>query len=142
MFLVVIILLFLVTFPEKAIPMFPSSIASIIQGLHTSAVGGGTSYASVFHLISSYKEVYDRIILISDEQSWVYNTKEAFSHYKKVTGCNPKIFTIDMAGHAYLQFPEQNCYELAGFSDKIFDLMHQLETDPKAMIHAVESVEL
>ena len=40
------------------------------------------------------------------------------------------------------QFPENNVYCLAGFSDKIFDIMKLLESDKKALVKKIEEVEL
>ena len=41
-----------------------------------------------------------------------------------------------------MQFPEQNVYCLAGFSEKVFDIMKLLEEDRQALIHRIESVVL
>ena len=41
-----------------------------------------------------------------------------------------------------MQFPERQVYALAGFSEKVFDLMAALEGDRMALVHAVEAVEL
>jgi 60 kDa SS-A/Ro ribonucleoprotein len=41
-----------------------------------------------------------------------------------------------------LQFPENNVYCLAGFSEKVFDILKLLETDKQALLHEVEKVEL
>lgn len=118
------------------------STISIIERLHESARGGGTSFESIFNSAARSKIKYDRIIILSDMQSWDGNTKRGLSLYRSYFQCDPKLYMIDITGHGTLQFPERNCYCVAGFSEKIFDLIAKLETDREAMIHAIESIEL
>lgn len=118
------------------------SVMSIVDKLHIRALGGGTNFSSVFTLITRDKAEYDRIILITDEQSWIGSTQQGIKEYRRSLQINPKLFMFDLNGHSTLQIPENNCYSIAGFSDKTFDLMKKLEIDPKALIHEIESVEL
>lgn len=37
---------------------------------------------------------------------------------------------------------EYNVYALAGFSDKIFDVMKMFDVDKKALVHEIEKIEL
>jgi hypothetical protein len=39
-------------------------------------------------------------------------------------------------------FPEKNVYCLAGFSEKVFDIIKLLETDKDALINEIEKIEL
>ena len=39
-------------------------------------------------------------------------------------------------------FPERNVYALAGFSEKVFDVMALLERDREALVHEIEAVKL
>ena len=41
-----------------------------------------------------------------------------------------------------MQFPENKIFCLAGFSEKVFDLMGVIETNPKALVRAIEAIEL
>jgi hypothetical protein len=41
-----------------------------------------------------------------------------------------------------MQFPEQNVFAIAGFSEKIFDIMKLMEVDKKALINTIKQVEL
>lgn len=101
--------------------------------------GGGTDFDSIF---AGANKKYDRIVILSDMQSWVgYHTpKEIFKAYKKKYGADPKIYSFDLQGYGTLQFPENNVYAIAGFSEKIFDIMKLLETDRQALIHEIESI--
>lgn len=120
------------------------TLVEYLQGLNdksSTSVGHGTNFHSIFETAN---KAYDRIVIFSDMQGWVgYDTPVgSFNEYKKRTGANPKIYSFDLTGHGTMQFPEDNVFCLAGFSDKIFSLMKLMETDKKAMLTAIENVEL
>jgi 60 kDa SS-A/Ro ribonucleoprotein len=102
---------------------------------------GGTNFHAPFQVAN---KAYDRIIILSDMQGWMgYDAPTRdLAMYKSRTGANPKVFSFDLQGYGTLQFPENNVYCLAGFSEKIFDIMKLLETDRKALISEIEKVEL
>lgn len=106
-----------------------------------SYVGHGTDFKSIFQAAA---KAYDRIVIFSDMQAWVgyYTPKTAVASYKTRTGANPHIYTFDLAGHGDMQFPEQNVYALAGFSEKAFDIMKLLEQDKQALVNRIEQVQL
>lgn len=119
------------------------SVMSIVRALLNSVEGGGTSHASVFSLAAENRAKYDRIIIITDEQAWIGNTRAAFSAYKRGLNCNPKLYIVDTNGHGQLQFPESNVCSVAGFNaEKVFEIMQNLDRDPKALIHAIEAIQL
>lgn len=102
---------------------------------------GGTNFKSIFQTAN---KKYDRIIILSDMQAWVgYHTPSAdLATYKQATGANPFIYSFDLAGYGSLQFPETNVFAIAGFSEKVFDIMKLLETDKKALINEIWKVNL
>ena len=103
---------------------------------------GGTNFSSVFEKAN---KAYDRIILLSDMQSWgdYYSPKQAYEKYKqKYNVQNCKFYSIDLAGCGTLQLPQPDVYCLAGFSEKIFDLIKHFECDKNALISAINSVSL
>lgn len=131
----------LITFDDRAKyrnvnPM--DSIITIANSVRFS--GGGTNFHSIFRVAN---KKYDRIIVLSDMQGWVGGNTPAreFSQYKTQFGANPFVYSFDLAGYGSLQFPEQNVFCLAGFSDKVFDIMALLETDKKALINTIKQVE-
>jgi len=103
--------------------------------------GGGTNVRSVFQKAN---KAYDNIILLSDFQSWIgYTTPtKEFFKYKKDYDCNPHVFSWDLAGYSTLQLPESQVYCLAGFSDKVFDVIKLLKTDKNALINEIKSIEI
>lgn len=102
---------------------------------------GGTNFHSIF---KKANKPYDRIIILSDMQGWMeYHAPTAeFNDYKSRTNCDPFIYSFDLQGYGSLQFPERNVFCLAGFSEKIFDVMKYLEQDKKALIKEIEKVEI
>ncbi len=104
-------------------------------------VGHGTNFHSIFETANKR---YDRIVIFSDMQGWIghYSPKVVFEKYKKVTGADPYIYSFDLRGYGSLQFPENKVLALAGFSEKVFDLMKIVEQDKRALIRAVEAIEL
>ena len=114
-----------------------NSTLSIANALNFSA--GGTNFHAIFQTIN---QRYDRIIILSDMQGWIggYSPKASFDAYKAKYKANPFIYSFDLQGYGSLQFPENKVFALAGFSDKIFDLMALLETDPKAIVNEINKV--
>lgn len=102
---------------------------------------GGTNFHSIFD-VANIK--YDRIIILSDMQGWVgyHSPVHSFNSYKKRTGANPYIYSFDLNGYGTLQFPENQVYCIAGFSEKIFDVIKLLEQDKKALINKIDSIKL
>lgn len=108
--------------------------------------GGGTNFHLIFDTLKT--EVYDRIIVISDMQGWVQNgygtantMKTSFANYKKRTGANPLLYSFDVVGYGTLAFPEDKVATIAGFSDKVFDLMAKVEREGglKAMVNTIKT---
>lgn len=115
------------------------SVLTIRSGFRFS--GGGTNVRSVFQKAN---KAYDNIIILSDFQSWIgYETPtKEFNDYKKKYNCNPHVFSWDLAGYGTLQFPESQVYCLAGFSDKVFDIIDLLKTDKNALINDIKSIKI
>jgi hypothetical protein len=103
--------------------------------------GGGTNFKSIFQKAN---KKYDRIIILSDMQGWIGYTSPAseFKSYKSKFGANPFVYSWDLAGYGTLQFPENNVFALAGFSDKVFDIMKMMELDKKALYNEINAIQL
>ena len=103
--------------------------------------GGGTDFNSVF--VTANKK-YDRIIFLSDMQGWIGGgaPTHSFESYKNKYKANPHIYSFDLAGYGTLQFPQSKVYAMAGWSEKVFDVMKFLETDKQAMINEILKIEL
>lgn len=120
------------------------SVLSIANQISRVNYGNGTSFPSIF---STLKEKYDRIIIFSDMQSWItdgengyYNGYDSLVSYKNRSGANPFTYSFDLSGYGTSQFKNRN-FELAGFSEKIFDTMSLLETDKNALVNTIKEVQ-
>lgn len=104
-------------------------------------VGHGTNFNAIFQTAD---KAYDRIVIISDMQAWqgFYHPGAALGSYKAKYNANPFVYSWDIAGHGTLEFPENQVATLAGWSEKTFDLMKMVETDKKALINKINSIEV
>lgn len=100
---------------------------------------GGTNFHSIFQTAN---KKYDRVIILSDMQGWIghYAPTASYNEYKRMTGANPYIYSFDLNGYGSMQFPENNVFCIAGFSEKIFDTMALMEQDKKALINKIKEV--
>lgn len=117
------------------------STTSICKALTEGMRARGTDFDAPFRVFS---KPYDRLIFLSDMQGWIgfRAPTVALAAYSKKHTCAPKVFSFDLAGYGTLEFPENNIYCLAGFSDKVFDVMRLLEEDRKALVKTIEAVPL
>jgi len=113
------------------------STLSIAQRLQENAVWGGTNFHSIFR---EANRAYDRIIILSDMQGWMeYDAPtKTFAEYKRRTNCNPYVYSFDLQGYGDMQLPEPQVFCIAGFSEKIFDMMKVLEQDRNILIKKIE----
>jgi hypothetical protein len=115
------------------------TVLTLAQSIRFS--GGGTNFTSIFQTAS---KAYDRVVILSDMQGWINDRglSSALAAYKTRHKANPLVYSFDLNGYGTLQFPESNVYCLAGFSDKVFDILGMLERDKNALIHEIEKVEI
>jgi len=129
-----------ISFSDNA-KYFTMNPASLVTDMIKSIpnYGSGTNFHAIF---STMNKPYDRIIILSDMQGWVgYDAPtSSFSAYKKKYSCSPHVYSFDLAGHGDLQFPENNVCCIAGFSEKVLDLMKLLEQDRDAMINEIKKI--
>lgn len=90
------------------------------------------------------RRAYDRIIILSDEQGWVGHLAPtgALADYERRNGAKPRIYMWNLSGTATCAFPADRVACLGGFSAKSLETIAALETDPQAMIHDIEAVEI
>jgi len=117
-----------------------SRVPTLTVAMQLPFPGGSTNFDCIFQQAALQGAKYDRIVILSDMQAWIggHTPAREFAAYKRITGARPKIFCFDFAGYGSLQFPEQDVYQMAGFSEKVFDTMSVLEADREALVHEVE----
>ncbi len=102
---------------------------------------GGTNFNAIFERAN---RAYDRIVILSDMQGWIGGGApvQPFAAYQKRYAVAPRVYSFDLKGNGTLQFPQERVYCLAGWSDRVFEIMQKLDRDPEALVHEVESVPL
>lgn len=104
-------------------------------------ISGGTNFNAIFQRAN---RAYDRIIVLSDMQGWVGGGApiQAFAEYQKKYDVAPRVYSFDLKGYGTLQFPQERVYCLAGWSDRVFEIMEKLDRDPHAMVREVEAISI
>jgi hypothetical protein len=104
-------------------------------------VGHGTDFTSIFKTLN---KKYDRILIFSDMQGWMSGgaPRKQFYDYKLKYAADPFIYSFDLRGYGSMQFPESKVVAMAGYSDKVFDLMRVLEQDKDALIKEIKKIDL
>ena len=117
------------------------TLSTITKTIRQRFISGGTNFHSIFECAN---KKYDRVIILSDMQGWMGGNQptDTFNAWKKQYSADPKVYSFDLAGYGTLQFPENNVFLLAGFSDKTLDIMKLLEADKNALINEIEKIEL
>lgn len=100
---------------------------------------GGTNFHAPFKLAN---KKYDRIIILSDMQGWIdYDTPlKIFTAYCEKYKANPLIYSWDLTGYGTIQFPQDKIFLLAGWSEKIFDIMLFLEEDRNKLLTTINQI--
>ena len=117
-----------------------AGVLGLQQAIRQTMQGGGTNFRSIFQTASV---AYDRVVILSDMQGWVGHDAptDTFEAYVVRVGKRPHVYSFDLAGMGTLQFPQQQVYCLAGFSDRAFEMMQMLEADKGALIKRIEAVD-
>ena len=104
-------------------------------------MSGGTNFNAIFQRAN---RAYDRLVILSDMQGWIGGGApvKALADYEQRFAAAPRIHSFDLKGNGTLQFPQERVYCLAGWSDRVFEIMQKLDRDPAALVREVESVPL
>ena len=104
-------------------------------------ISGGTNFNAIFQRAN---RAYDRIVILSDMQGWVGGGApvQPFKDYQKRFNVAPRVYSFDLKGYGTLQFLQERVYCLAGWSDRVFEMMQKLDRDPEALVRDVDAVPL
>lgn len=112
---------------------------------------GEVGYATNGHLVLedliSRKEIVDKVMLFTDVQMWnnAY-TKDSFANswnrYKRIAP-NAKLYLFDLAGYGQspINIEKNDVYLIAGWSDKVFDVLNALD-DKNSALNYINRIEL
>ena len=110
-------------------------------------VGYSTNGYLVIEDLIRHHEQVDKVMLFTDVQLWNSNqTNHSFanswSRYKAIAP-QAKLYLFDLAGYgqAPISIEKNDVYLIAGWSDKVFDVLHALE-NKKSALHYINRIEL
>lgn len=101
-------------------------------------LSGGTATPLVF---MNANKKYDRIFILSDNESWQYNCDQEYKNYMRRTKATPYVYAMDIQGYGTTDLKGDRVFHLAGFSDKVLDFVGVLEKGEN-LVDYVESYEL
>jgi len=119
----------------KQIHISPNTnIMTTINSITNNGVGHGTEILGALNkATSSGTKKFNRCILLTDMQSSDY----CYTFVKKYLENNPdfSMYCIDLAGYEVSCLPKDNsCYQLAGFSENVFNWISEQEAASDAII--------
>lgn len=110
-------------------------------------VGYSTNGYLVIEDLIKRKETVDKVMLFTDTQMWDSSGRgnsfeDSWNRYKMIAP-NAKLYIFDLAGYGRqpIDIKRNDVYLIAGWSDKIFDVLNALE-DQKSAIEIIEKVVL
>jgi len=126
-------------------------VIDVAQYVEKEAMGGGTNTSLVFEYAYQSGKLYDRIIIISDNESWQDSysgwyttqngTQEAYNKYKNLTKTDPFVYAIDIQGYGTKDISNPKVIHLAGWSSRLLDFIGLYEKGG-SIVEYINSVEL
>lgn len=101
--------------------------------------GGGTTIAAPFNYITNHKLVYDKIVLLSDNEANGGNTARAAESYFRNVNC-AMVYSVDLASYGTTQLKGDNVFELYGYGFSMFEDMAKREYNANAHMAEVRKV--
>lgn len=102
-------------------------------------VGYATNGHAVIEDLMKRKEIVDKVMLFTDTQMWNngggdLSLSKSWSCYKKIAP-NAKLYLFDLAGYGRqpIDIKQNEVYLLAGWSDKIFDILESIENNASTL---------
>jgi len=131
------------------VPMPKNSILRNVDEFYKreGEVGYSTNGYLVIEDLIKRREKVDKLMLFTDTQMWdSHGLKNSFedswNRYKTIAP-NAKLYIFDLAGYGRqpLEVRKNDVYLIAGWSDKIFDVLNALE-DQKSAVEMIKKVVL
>lgn len=119
------------------------SILSNVESLRM--LMGQVGYATNGHLVIkdliNRREVMDKVMIFTDMQLWNTHSDvhiaEAWRDYKRQVAPAAKLYLFDLAGYGQvpLRITKPDVFLIAGWSDKVFDILAAIEQGQEAIGH-------
>lgn len=133
----------------KVINMSKRNVLANVQEFYRreGEVGYSTNGYLVIEDLIKRKEIVDKVMLFTDVQMWnsqgtSHSFENSWKRYKAMAP-NAKLYLFDLAGHGTtpLDIKNNDVYLIAGWSDKVFDILHALDNKTSALQY-INSIEL
>lgn len=104
-------------------------------------VGYSTNGYKVIEYLNQNRKVVDKVFFFTDLQLWNSSysrdkhIQKEWLKYKKNIAPNAKLYLFDLVGYGQspLTLLDNDVHLIAGWSDKVFDVMHAIENGKKAL---------
>lgn len=125
----------------KIINMPKNSILANVEEYYRreGEVGYATNGHTVIEDLIKRKEIVDKVMLFTDTQMWDsrdgdLSLSKSWTSYKKIAP-NAKLYLFDLSGYGRqpIDIKQNDVYLLAGWSDKIFDILESMENTASAL---------
>ncbi|MBE9600540.1 TROVE domain-containing protein [Pedobacter sp. MC2016-24] len=125
----------------KIISMPKNSILANVEAYYRreGEVGYSTNGHAVIEDLIRRKEVVDKVMLFTDTQMWNSDytglcLSKSWTNYRKIAP-KAKLYVFDLAGYGQqpIDIKQNDVYLLAGWSDKIFDILESMENSVSAL---------
>ena len=125
----------------KVINLPSSGILSNVDALyaHAGSVGYSTNGFKVVEYLKTNNIIMDKVMMFTDCQMWnSYGTgqtiRKEWDEYKKIAP-NAKLYLFDLAGYGAvpLDIVREDVYLIAGWSDRIFEILTAIENGSSAI---------
>lgn len=125
-----------------------ASVLTNMQMVNNTRVGGSTNAHLGVDALTQGAIPVDRIILLSDMQcydstGWGRAVAPAFVEYRNRVNRDCRLISVNLVGYGTVQFPEDdpNSLLLAGWSERIFDLIGAWESGGGDALDKIAAVE-
>lgn len=114
-------------------------VIDLAMGIEKNALGGGTATGEVFQW-ATVNGNYDRIIILSDNESWSGNAQSEYLRYRNTTKTDPYIYAIDIAGYGTTDLAGGRVTHISGWSEKLLDFIG-IKEKGDSMVNYIENYE-
>lgn len=103
-------------------------VIDLAETIKREAMGGGTETSLVFRYAHQKAKKYDRIIIISDNESWnEHSVQSIYNEYKTATETDPFVYAIDIQGYGTKDITGGRVFHLCGWSNRLLDFVGAIE---------------
>jgi len=117
-------------------------ILMLADRIQKEAIYGGTQTSLVFEYAQQSNVLYNRIVILSDNESWI-ERGGVQRYYLEYLKKNPNVYVycVDIQGYGTKDISHPRTFHIAGWSEKIFDFMKWIEKENQ-LIDFVNKIEV